>query len=294
MAKRKLLPGEGDYGTRFDEAVRVEIGGGRAPRVVSVLSGYENELIEVAENYHKDLETGYLGIRQTVSLYQMMTQLRGFWPMSSVDHNGNVYDLSAQGRTLGRSGVSFGMDGVGGYVPVASFGGAGDTLSLADSDAVNLNGLGNGFTILAWARPGWAAGGSGWRPLVSKGSAAGTMEYGLVVAEGSMLPRFFIGDQSHEGAFPLAHDAWHFMAASYHADGHEVLLQVNAEREVAAIEAPALVATTDDFFVGRWTDGSGALGYWQGEMTLLALCAGVVPQLVLENVYRATAYLFGG
>ena len=297
MAKRRrrqLLPGEGELGSDFLKATRPQITEEKTPRVIRFLAGYENELSQIAEDYRKDLETGYLGVRQTVSLYQVLTQLRGFWPMSSVDHNGNVYDLSGQGRVLSNSGVSFGMGGIGDYIPVAEFDGAGAALSALDDDAVNLNSMAGGFTVLAWVRPGWAGAAGSHFPVISKGSLASTIEYGLVVDGTSLFPTFYVGDKSHVGTFRLVGDNWNFLAASYDAGAGDVVLQVNANREVAALASPALVATGDDLFIGRWVNGSGNSEYWEGQMTLVALCAGVAPQLVLENVYRATAYMFGG
>lgn len=51
------------------------------------------------------------GLQDVIGLFQMIPQLRGFWPFSSADESGNVIDFSGHGHTLTNNGsMTFGME----------------------------------------------------------------------------------------------------------------------------------------------------------------------------------------
>src|SRR4030042_5924133 len=81
------------------------------------------------------------------SIHLQLSGLRGYWPMSSVNENGNSYDLSGQGRVLTNNNtVPFGIYDL---LPYADFTpGSSEYFSRPDEAGLVISGA---LTIGCWA-----------------------------------------------------------------------------------------------------------------------------------------------
>jgi hypothetical protein len=296
MPKRKRrLPGEGEYGTDFEDAFQVDVNEDRVRQPRFLLAGYADELEALAIAYRRNLETGHLAIRQVVSHFQSLPLLRAFWPMTSIDGGGDVVDLSGQGRTLSLNNVFYGT-AFGLYMPALTWSVTNGELSRSDETGLNWNGFSDlvngGITIMAWVHPSWT-GSSGRAPIVSKGDGGTAVEYNLRVHRGTYLPRLEIGSDSFEGSNPIDETTWNFVAATYDETDDSYTMRVNGLHEAGTSGSPSPSATTDDFYVGRYDHAANGDEYWRGGITLVALSMGAVSEDILHNVYEATRPLFG-
>lgn len=290
--RRRRLPGEGDYGTDFDQAWRVEISEERL-RVIRFLAGYEKELESVAEDRRLDWETGHISRRHAVSVFLLLPHLRGFWPMSSVDESDNVLDLSGQDRTMAGTSMTYGLGGTGGFMPVAIFSGSSAYLSRSNQAGLQLSGLSGGFALLGWVKPEWASSDTGDAPIVSKGDVGTAVEYNLIVDRDTMRPRLTVNSETFVSSLELTLDQWNFVAAVYDSSTHFMRIHVNEQVEDGFVGIPSGSPTTDPLYLGRLQDTSGSDAYWEGDMALMAFCGGNTPEGVIENLYHATRHVFG-
>jgi len=92
-----------------------------------------------------------------VSMYQALPGLRGFWPTSSFDASGWVYDLSGQGRTLSMAGTPLYRGSTSGIRPYIEFDGTNDYLYRPDEPGTSITGTeslvasaNQGLTLGCW------------------------------------------------------------------------------------------------------------------------------------------------
>ena len=208
MARRKRrLPGEGDYGTDFDKAGRGERVETRFTlNVVQALTSYAKELEDLVVEYKRNLELGHVEVRSLVSLFQSIPYTRALWPMSSVDENLDVYDVSGQGRTLSNNNVaSFGGAGMGYWVAAGNFNGTNQWLQRADETGLNFGtGLPLGWSIAGWVKPDWSSGETGEAPIVAKGDGSVADEYHLTIDRSTLRPTVTANGESFTGSAALA------------------------------------------------------------------------------------------
>jgi hypothetical protein len=105
-----------------------------------------------------------------ISYYLGLPGLRAFWPMSSVNETGNVYDLSGQGRTLtNNNAATFGVYGLQSY---ATFNGVNQYLSRADEAGLDITGE---LTMGCWIR--FHANATQRNIMGKRGALAATLAY---------------------------------------------------------------------------------------------------------------------
>ena len=103
-------------------------------QIVNELANAQERLEELELDETTDLSA-------SISLFQSIPGLVGFWPMSSVQRStGNVYDLSGQGRTLLYNGNPVYNYRSNILVPFISLDGVGDYLSRADETDLDILG----------------------------------------------------------------------------------------------------------------------------------------------------------
>lgn len=297
--RRRPLPGEGSdrLGTNFDRGLPA----GDPDEVVNLsintgmLGDFVQELTALAAEYRRNLEVGHWQARELVSMFLGLPMLRAFWPMTSVDEGGDVYDLSGQGRTLtGNGALAFGVP-AGGLAPSVDFGtlNLNRYLSRADEDGLNWDGL-DSFMALAWVKPSFAGGAAVWVPLLSKGDESGTLEYGVWVHGSTLRLKVAAGDKEYTApeSRALVDGAWNFIAAGYDGAADEFVVFINGWFNRVQGNSPTLAATTDDFYVGRVDAGVGSRR-WRGAMSMAGFYGEVLGQEVLASVYEGSRLAYG-
>lgn len=297
--RRRPLPGEGSnrLGTDFDQGLP----GSGAPTEEIVynvggaglgdLGQYTQELIAMAIEYRRNLEEGHIPMRYAVASYLALPSLRAFWPFTSIDESDVIKDLSAQGRDLTQNSTSVGSGGLGGHVPVISFGTAGSRyLSRADETGLNWDGL-SSLTVLAWVNAGWTTEDFTYAPVVTKGDGNTGIEYGFHVRRNSRRVRVMAGSDSWLAPVALEEGQWNFVGAGVHSAG-VVRAFVNGSSAQDSISPGTLAATTDPFYVGRYDDG-GSTEYWQGSMALVAVAGTLLSSDAMDGVFEGTRRAFG-
>lgn len=210
-----------------------------------------------------------------ISMYLGLPQLRGFWPMSSVNEVGNVYDLSGQGRTVGPTGTV--TQGVDGLVPYTQFDGTTGQLTRSDEAATSITGA---LTLGCWVYFDSVPVGSGligkWTPYAIYSSGA---SFRFAVFSGSIIA-------AERASF--ATGQWLFAAGRY-TPSTELKLWYNNETYTNTTSIPASIADTAvPFGMGRI-----GIGYFPGRITLAFLCAAALSDETISTLYDFTRPLFG-
>lgn len=225
-----------------------------------------------------------------------LTGLRGFWPMASVDENGNTYDLSGQGRTLSYAGSAvYTWDGLSPYVYLD---GAGDYLFRADEAGLDIIGTetyihspSRGLTLGGWFYPtGFAA----LQGLICKGDAASAAgsAYNLTLTAGALaqLDVYNAGNVYSQASAAVGANLWHFIVGRYDPSTH-VAIYTDGTWATNAVGIPAsLNSVAAPFNVGSINSGSFLL---TGRASLCFICAAALSDTTIANLYQQSRVLFG-
>lgn len=239
--------------------------------------------------------------RTACSMYQALTGLRGFWPMSALASGGHAFDQSGNGRTLTYNGVAtYNFDGLAPYYNVAGAG------FLARADEAGLDILGT-ETYIAAGHRGLTLG--GWfypqddaneQHIMSKFGAAAGGQYAYVISlvgnAGGDPVRFVMSDNGANVSFVdsvtgYSDSEWQFFAGRFNdADtGAELAVWNNDEMTTAASARAAIFNSNADFRIG--SRGDGTLLY-SGSASLCFLCAAALADATLFAIYQHTKALF--
>ena len=241
--------------------------------------------------------------RTACSMYQALTGLRGFWPMSAFESGGNAFDQSGNGRTLTYNGnpvYGSGVDTSGGLAPWLRFDGTGDYLSRTDEAGLDILGTETyvnvpGLTMGGWFRPEDDASDD---VLMGKWSAAaGNFSY-LLGAYGTVAGdpvRFYMSDDGTNtsvvtSASGYTTNTWYFVACRFNdADtGEELAIWLNNEKTTAASARAAIFNGNADFQIGA---ASGA-ALFTGRASMCFLCAAALADATVWAIYQHTRALF--
>ena len=249
-------------------------------------------------DFQKRYESGFAW-RTACSMYQALTGLRGFWPMSAVSATGAAFDLSGNGRTLTYNGAAtYDYDGLAPYYHVAGAG------FLSRADEVGLDILGTEAYIAAGHR-GLTLG--GWfspqdntvaDSLIAKWGAAGQRSY-ILQLRGDVAGdpiEFYMSDdgtassgvQSTNG-FTI--NTWHFMAARFNdADaGAELAIWLDDTMTPAATARAAIFNSNAALYIGS---DVGAANLYNGRTSMCFLCAAALADATIWALYQHTRALF--
>lgn len=213
-----------------------------------------------------------------ISMYLSLPQLRGFWPMSSVNESGNVYDLSGQGRTLTNNGAA--TFGTAGLVPYASTT-SGKFFSRADEAGLDITG---GLTIVSWRRFTTLPGATQAFTL--------TKDQAYRLYHLSNYPIFAVYDAvptikvlQFDPANVSSANTWYFLAARF-TPSTEMKLWRNEEFVSTTSSVPAtLNNSANQLSVGLMSAGAA-------DNTLVALCATALSDAQIFTLYEGTRALF--
>lgn len=227
-----------------------------------------------------------------ISPFLSLPALRGFWA-TSVDSNGDWFDLSGLGKTLTYQGVANFS-----YTDLFScwyYGGAGrhNRGDEADLDIIGteayISGTQRGLTFGGWFQPTAAAGSH----LIGKADDTNGPYFLYGTAGTSLL--FRVRNAADAANFdvsiaPFAINTWHFVAARY-TPSTELKVWDGAATNTNVAGIPAsLLNGNDAFSIGA--AGGGATPY-TGSAGFCFLCVCAVSDAKIESVFQQTRGAFG-
>lgn len=215
----------------------------------------------------------------------LLPGLRAFWPFSSADQAGSVYDLSGQGRTLTMNGdPTFGFSGL---APYTALDGAGDYFSRADEAGLDVTGS---LTLLAWV---WFTNtASTTEHCLAKWGASGQRSYSLLRGSAGRINSYVSGDGSSltyiagetVGACTWVHAALRF------TPGTELAVFVNHVKAVNTTGIPASIFnSTEALNLGGRAGGAEPM---TGRLCLASLCAAALSDEMILGKYHLEKRLF--
>lgn len=227
-------------------------------------------------------------------VHLMLPQLRGFWPFSSVDENGDVFDLSGQARTLtNNSATPFGTSGLAVY---ADPDGTADYFSRADEaglDIVDAISFGGWFRFDAKSNCG----------LIGKWNTTGNQRSYLLRYQ-TTAPENFIFEFSRTGASDIIATPGADFIATVGVWVHVVITgteDLGSWYSVAYMNGQsvndnlsggggALFNSTAAFQIGAH---SGAANFFNGQAAQCFLCAATLSPEFVFSVFQETRSMFG-
>ena len=224
-------------------------------------------------------------------LHMQLPQLRGYWPMSSVDENGAVYDMSGQGRMLTNTNtVAFGTYNLlpySDYTPASTH-----YLNRLDEPGLDITGA---LTMGGWFSLDTVASGAN-QVLMGKYNTVGNQRaYQLYLVDASDQFVFIV---SSNGAatttvtnVPVAViSTWYHIVGRY-VPGAELSIFVDGVEtlNVAAIPA-AIFNSTAKFTIGARDPGTE---YLDGKSAQCFLCADDLDDVVIKTIFDQTRANYG-
>lgn len=233
-----------------------------------------------------DLEKIEQPIKIHPEVHLQLPQLRGYWPMSSVDETGAVYDLSGQGRVLTNHGATpFAWYNL---LPYAVFKSPlGNYFSRADEAGLDITGA---LTVGGWFWLDTLAPGTNMG-LISKYTAAGNQRsFVLYFFDAGNTLSFGVSTDGIAlvevvSTFVITASAWYHVVGRF-TPGAQLSIFVNGvpTHYVAAIPA-SIYNSNAEFLIGSYDagvsllDGRAAQGY---------LCADDLDDAIIRNLYNQT------
>lgn len=231
-----------------------------------------------------------------LSMYLELPSLRGYWPMSSVDENGAVYDLSGQGRTLtNNSAAQFGV--YNGLAPYVIGDRTADYLSRPDEAGLSITGA---MTVYVWV---WHDGAiSGTQSIAGKYLSTGNQRTWLIHSESlTTIWQATISPDGTAGAsvivastVPLTPNIWTFLAMVYVPSTSLTLYVSENGRAVPTVETTSIPAALFDSTAAFTIAAQGAgAAFFGGRVAQVALCAAAHDNLTIQTIFYHTRALFG-
>lgn len=217
----------------------------------------------------------------------LSSHLRGHWPMSSVDENGDVYDLSGQGRTLtNNNAATFNVKSI---CPYARFQSA-STQYLSRTDEAGLD-LQSSMTCGAWVYFDNAA--SGTEYIMAKRAGAAHRSFQLARLSTGVLRFGFCNDGTNfvnsDSTDVLAATTWYFTWGRF-VSGASRDAGINRDYWDNATAVAAIFDSDADFTIGA---SSTPDGYMDGRVALPFLCATALTDAQIMNIFEQTRAMFG-
>lgn len=227
-----------------------------------------------------------------INTHLLIPQLRGFWPYSSVDESGNVYDLSGQGRTLANNGsTAFGQQLL---VPYADFDGSNDYFSRTDEAGFDIT---TTITFGGWFYLNNLSSKMG---LMGKWEATGNQQSYLLMLTDSPVGEIYARASMNGAAIAItsnfgtvAAQTWFhavFTGSVQAGPVYEVEPYLNGSSTGnTSASGSSLHSGTADFRVGRFDSGN----YLNGRAALCFLSAAQLSGDYIFGLYESSKQLFG-
>lgn len=233
----------------------------------------------------------------TISSFQTIPGLVGFWPMSSVARNtGNAFDISGQDLLVSYNGNPI-YNIYNSFVPYLDFDGTGDFLSRADEGRLQILGTETiyasavrGLTIGGWF---WMDGAGATDGLMGKWTESGD-ERSYLLLTLSDTYRFAISNDgtastqfSHTSTFSTGQ--WYFVVGKYEPSVRMSVF-MNGEKASTTTSIPASIFnSTAAFQVGAYNAGTQNL---DGRASLCFLSANALPDALIDALFTQSRPLF--
>lgn len=233
----------------------------------------------------------YLLTPLTIARFMGLPGLRGFWPFSSVNESGNVYDLSGQDRILTNTGTAtFGVTTPG--LPYGVFNGSTQYLSRADEAGLDITGA---LTMGLWVYPTTVTPGTAYVAMGKRSATAGNYSYRLTL---NTTGNIFSGSVSSDGTVETLVNAasgpsvnnWYFLALRL-TPSTELALWANGAKTVNTTSIPATIYNGTSAFQICGA-GGGTNNLFAGRAALGFLCAAALADAQITDLYNSTCGLF--
>jgi hypothetical protein len=220
--------------------------------------------------------------------YLALPELRGLWPMSSVNESGHVLDISGQGRTLtNNGGAQRGVTANG--APYIILNGTSQYLSRADEAGVDITGnLSLGAWIYLTSLPAVAGcvggkingAGNAYRLQVVNVSGVGYLDFIVTGASEAAI----------RSTVPVPVGQWVLVGGLFSPSGY-VISRVN---DVQAVNVTGIPASLNNVAAPFTVGAMGMPDYYlSGYLSLPFLCAAQVPTAQWNGLYQHSRALFG-
>jgi hypothetical protein len=249
-----------------------------------------DEMVGNMESYFRRTYVPAYSWADVVSSFCMLTGLRGFWPMTTIDSAGAIIDLSGLTKTLTLVGV-----------PVLDYAGLTEYLTLPGAsyytrpDEADLDILGTEAYIAASKR-GMTVG--GWFRFSNLGAVETCVAKDDLAAQRSFLlqksaanvPAFTINGAVSVGATAVTNNTWYFLVGRYVPSTSIALFIDDAvQTNVAAIPA-AITNSNAAFRIGADSAGGNIM---TGRAALCFCAASQLSNTIILSLYHASRALFG-
>jgi len=219
-----------------------------------------------------------------ISPFLALPELRGFWPMSSVNESGNALDLSGQGRTLTNNAATPRAI-YGNFVNYYDFNGTTQYLSRADETGLDITGA---LTAGVWL---WLDVLSLSYHALAKRGAVGQFSWDIVHTVGTL--RFRVSDDGTNidntviAAATVANQ-WIFCVGRF-IPSTEITIFTNG---TFVRNTTSIVATLFDSSGPMNFGAQNAIADWDGRMATGFLCAANLPDDLILSLYDRTRGAF--
>jgi hypothetical protein len=223
-------------------------------------------------------------------LHLQLPQLRGYWPFSSVDENGDVYDLSGQGRVLTNNNTT--LFNVYNLLPYADFTPA-STHYFSRLDEAGLD-ITLSLTVGGWFWLDTLAPGNNMG-LIGKYTGGGNQSYILYFHDASNTFRFTISanglvDVTVASTASLAISTWYHIVGRF-VPNTELSIFVDGIETLNAAGIPAGIFNgAADLQIGAYNAGTNLL---DGRACQCFLCSDDLDDVIIKTVYEQTRANFG-
>ena len=238
----------------------------------------------LATYFPRNDDPGYVWARLTGAALGL-PQIRAYWPFSSVDDGGNVYDLSGQGRTLTNNNTAtFGTSDLRVY---GVTNGTNEDFSRADEAGLEFTGA---MTALGWWYFSRAAGTE--EVMLSKAAALGASGWHLARGTTDDL-RFRINNTTNTTANNVvAQNTWVHCAVRL-TPSTEMAIFANGEKTAFTSSIPASITGNVLAFSVNSALASGTARYFQGNVSQVVLCGVAVSDVLIWSHFQQTRGIFG-
>lgn len=237
--------------------------------------------------------------KSVCSMYQAIPGLRGFWPMSSIDGDGDCNDLSENGLVLSNNGdLDYDIDNL---APIIDVNGTGEYLSRADQAEFDvlatetyIQTAKRGLSLGIWAN--WDALNTG-AALMSKWlDNTNNRSYLLNVGATDMVEFNISSLGTAASSVSVASTAaptwnlWYFIVGRFTV-GAELKLWVNADTFTQATAAAAVFNSNAPFYIARRDTGAAQIDF-NGQFSLAFLSAMALPDYLINALFQHSRRIF--
>lgn len=229
-----------------------------------------------------------------ISPFLALPGLRGFWPMSAFQSNGDCFDQSGNGRLLTYNGnPTYNYDGV---APYLELDGTGDYLIRADEAGLDISGTETfvaaavrGLTWGGWFYPGRSG---VFERVFGKWGAAGSRSYDIWFTGADLFSSHISDDGTNtadDAAAVVAINNWYFVIGRFNPS-------TTLETFVNGIWTSTVTARASVFNSGTsLAIGASGLGgnVFLGRLSLCFLCAAYLSDAIISSLFQQTRAAFG-